>query len=301
MEKEKADDPHKQIVQLIKQELLDRGTSVRALSAEISLPPRSLQNILDGKEPRLRRAADICKALGLEFYIGPPRESESLKEAPLLSDITAALDLPAGASGKDILAAIADLAARAGQADADGARWQEVQAKLSLLLQAQQGGGSVTEPAAGYQSVTAVSDDQEARGEPGSARRPVDTVAELAAAAGSGAEALDETVTGQLWFRRDWLDARAIDPAQCVVIGVRGESMEPTLPDGCSILVDRSRTRRLSGHVYVLHTDEGIVVKRLVHGADGWLLASDHPAWKDRDWPDESEVIGEVRWMARGL
>ena len=275
-----------------------RQGSVPDVAKRAGLPKRSVQSVLDGHLPSVSRAEEIAHALGLEFYIGPPRQPENLKEAPLLSEITAALDLPAAASKKEILAAIADLAARAGQADADGARWQEVQEKLSLLLQAQQGGDSVTEPAAGY--ATALNDDQ-ARGEPGSARRPVDTVAELAAAAGSGAAALDETVTGQLWFRRDWLDARAIDPAQCVVIGVRGESMEPTLPDGCSILVDRSRTRRLSGHVYVLHTDEGIVVKRLVHGADGWLLASDHPAWKDRDWPDESEVIGDVRWMARGL
>ena len=159
----------------------------------------------------------------------------------------------------------------------------------------------VAEPARFYKKQTALNDDPAARGEPGSARRPVDTVAELAAAAGSGAEALDETVTGQLWFRRNWLDKSGLDATQCVVISVRGESMEPTLPDGCSILVDRSRTRRLSGHVYVLRTDEGIVVKRLAHGADGWVLASDHPAWKDRDWPDEGEVIGEVRWMARGL
>ena len=278
------------------------GRSARDISITAVGHESAIRSLKRGLDLRWSTIESLCEALGLELYIGPPRRSphpsENLKEAPLLSEITAALGLPDGASEEDILAAIADLAARAGQADADGARWQEVQAKLSLLLQAQQGGDSVTEPAAGY--ANALNDDQ-ALGEPGSARRPVDTVAELAAAAGSGAAALDETLTGQLWFRRDWLDARAIDPAQCVVIGVRGESMEPTLPDGCSILVDRSRTRRLSGHVYVLHTDEGIVVKRLVHGADGWLLASDHPAWKDRDWPDESEVIGEVRWMARGL
>ena len=40
--------------------------------------------------------------------------------------------------------------------------------------------------------------------------------------------------------------------------------MEPTLPDGCSILVDRSRRRRLGGHVYVVRSpDDGLVVKRL--------------------------------------
>ena len=62
-------------------------------------------------------------------------------------------------------------------------------------------------------------------------RDPVD-VNEVASAAGGGAEVFDETVVGRLWFRRDWLQRNAIDPKQCNVISVRGESMEPTLPDG---------------------------------------------------------------------
>ena len=76
-------------------------------------------------------------------------------------------------------------------------------------------------------------------------------VQELAAAAGGGALELDETVTSRIAFRRDWLDRHGIDPTQCTVIGVAGESMEPTLPDGCSILVDRSRRRRRAGRIFV--------------------------------------------------
>ena len=70
--------------------------------------------------------------------------------------------------------------------------------------------------------------------------RPV-PVRELAAAAGGGAVDLDETIVGYLYFRLDWLDQHALEPSQCDVIRVSGESMDPTLPDGCSILVDRSR------------------------------------------------------------
>ena len=71
---------------------------------------------------------------------------------------------------------------------------------------------------------------------------------EVEVAAGAGAVNLDKAPeTGRVFFRRDWLDRHGIDLTQCVVIKVRGESMEPTLPDGCSILVDRSRTRRRDG------------------------------------------------------
>ena len=138
--------------------------------------------------------------------------------------------------------------------------------------------------------------------DPDDAVRPLGVV-ELAAAAGDGAVDLDETVTGHLWFRRDWLSQHAIDPAQCAVIGVAGESMEPLLPDGCSILVDRSRRRRFRGRVYVLRTDDGLVVKRLVRdGGDGdWLLESEHPSWETRAWDRDNVIIGEVRWMARSL
>ena len=132
-------------------------------------------------------------------------------------------------------------------------------------------------------------------------RDPVD-VNELAAAAGGGAEVYDETVVGRLWFRRDWLQHHAIDPTQCNVISVRGESMEPTLPDGCSILVDRSqgRRRRRAGRIYVMRTEDGLVVKRAGQDEEGnWQIVSDNPDREPVQWATETEVIGEVRWAAR--
>ncbi len=131
--------------------------------------------------------------------------------------------------------------------------------------------------------------------------RPVEVV-EVAAAAGGGAEVYDETVVGRLWFRDDWLDHRAIDPDQCNVITVRGESMEPTLPDGCSILVDLShgRRRRRVGRIFVLRTEDGLVVKRVGKDTEGnWQIESEHPAWPPVPWSDTTEIIGEVRWAAR--
>ena len=91
--------------------------------------------------------------------------------------------------------------------------------------------------------------------------------------------------------------------AQRSVIRVVGKSMEPTLPDGASILVDRSRRRRQVDHIFVVRTEEGLIVKCLGKTTAGaWRLLSNNPdktAWPPLPWPDTAEVIGEVKWTAR--
>ena len=123
---------------------------------------------------------------------------------------------------------------------------------------------------------------------------------ELQAAAGSGALDLDETVTGYVYFRADWLRRHQLDPSRCSVIGVMGESMEPTLTEGCSILLDHQSQELRDGRIFVVRTSSGVVVKRI--GKDsvgGRLLLSDHAAWEPEPLPADALVIGEVRWMGR--
>ena len=81
-----------------------------------------------------------------------------------------------------------------------------------------------------------------------------------------------------------------------------GESMEPTLPDGCVILLDHNRAYRREGGIFVVRTADGLVVKRAGKAGGGlWQLVSDHPHWPDAPWPDDATIIGEVKWMAREL
>ena len=52
--------------------------------------------------------------------------------------------------------------------------------------------------------------------------------------------------------------------------------MEPTLPDGSAIVVDRNRSRLRVGHIYVVRTDDGLLVKRVERdsAAGGGSLAT---------------------------
>ena len=105
--------------------------------------------------------------------------------------------------------------------------------------------------------------------------RPVG-VWELDAAAGGGAVNLDNApLTGYAWFRHDWLDRHGLESTQCAVIRVRGESMEPTLPGGCSILIARDRQDLRAGDIYVVSTSDGLVVKRAKREGNRWFLTSE--------------------------
>ncbi len=128
-------------------------------------------------------------------------------------------------------------------------------------------------------------------------------VSEIASAAGAGAVVEDERITGRVKFRRTWLARHGLVAGECHVIRVLGESMEPTLVDGCSILVNRASRRRRVGRIFVVRTDDGLIVKRAGRDRAGaWQLVSDNPSkqtWPTVPWPADAPVIGEIKWAAR--
>lgn len=103
-----------------------------------------------------------------------------------------------------------------------------------------------------------------------------------------------------VWFGRDWLRLQGLDSAQCLIVRIQDDSMEGTLPDGCSVMVNQGQRQRRAGRIFALYTEDRLVVRRAGKDASGaWLLQCDHAAWPTVAWPDDAELIGEVRWMAR--
>ena len=67
-------------------------------------------------------------------------------------------------------------------------------------------------------------------------------IVEVDTAAGVGAVVGNEQVTGLAKFSHAWLRSQGLIASRCRIMRVTGESMEPTLPDGCGILVNLEAT-----------------------------------------------------------
>ena len=271
------------------------GESYRAVAARAGVPTRSLTAILEGHAPSIDRAADICDALGLEFYIGPPRQPATAAPAPPRRPAEEPAFAPA--EDPDFAAVVAALADEY-QANNDRGRRSLIERFWGLFPELRGGAAGREGRRLARRWGSALLERE--RRQPFGAR-PVE-VLEFAAAAGGGTTIGQEPRSGVVWFRRDWLQRLGLDPAQCAMLRVQGKSMEPTLPAGCSILVDRSRTRRRDGEIFVLRTTEGIVVNRTARDEDGsWQLVSDHSDGEAAAFPEDAVILGRVVWTARAL
>ena len=140
---------------------------------------------------------------------------------------------------------------------------------------------------------------------PGQGASVFDAIPELDHVAGSSAINRDRVVKTSIRFPPVWLRREGLNARSCQIIGVVGESMKPTLPDGCSILVNRENRNLEEGKVYVIRSGDELLVRRaLKHQADRWLLSSDNPdkrSWPTMAWPENARTVGEVRWVWHSL
>ena len=128
---------------------------------------------------------------------------------------------------------------------------------------------------------------------------------DVRASAGHGAMTEVEARHARFGFDEKWLkQLTASRPASLSVIRVEGDSMEPTLSDGDEVMVDLSDTgQRLRDGIYVIRSDDALVVKRVALGPQGRHISivSDnqaYPSWHDVD-RRSIHIIGRVLWFGR--
>lgn len=100
-------------------------------------------------------------------------------------------------------------------------------------------------------------------------------------------------------FRTEWIRQQRLKPSKLAAMRASGDSMEPTIHNGDSLLVDTSQTEVIDGRVYALWYDGGERVKRLFRLPGGGLrIKSDNqsfdPIELGADYPGQVRVIGRV-------
>jgi phage repressor protein C with HTH and peptisase S24 domain len=147
------------------------------------------------------------------------------------------------------------------------------------------------------------SDDPLRRGEDGNT--VYIALSSAVASAGAGLANAEVEEFERLPFSRSLLRQHGVASANARFITARGDSMEPTIPNGGIVLIDISRRELQSAGIYVLTRDEVLLIKRVDPGLMGLRLISDNKAYADeiisRGDASRVNVVGKVFWVGGPL
>lgn len=122
--------------------------------------------------------------------------------------------------------------------------------------------------------------------------------------AGSGSVVQGEEEMPPLAFRADWLRKKNITSRSNLrTCTVSGDSMEPYLSDGDTVLIDMGQTKIIDNEVYAIEAYDEVRIKRLSRRIDGGLLVrSDNPRFPEESLTPEQaaslNVRGRCVWRA---
>ncbi|PHS48790.1 MAG: transcriptional regulator [Marinobacter sp.] len=125
-------------------------------------------------------------------------------------------------------------------------------------------------------------------------------------AAGNGSLPGPEYATRKLAFRRKWLRFRGLNVKDLALVFAKGDSMEPTIDDNNTVMIDTSQRELRDGSIYVIRTDDHLIVKRIqTRLGKQVLLISDNKAYPpievNMEDPGDLEVIGRVVWIGKDV
>lgn len=124
--------------------------------------------------------------------------------------------------------------------------------------------------------------------------------------AGQPARIREPVINQELAFKSGWIEKVLKSSCEHLfLLDVAGHSMEPTLYEGDTVLVDGSRRDLQDDGIYVFRIDHGMVVKRVERHIGGKILImSDNPRYQPYCYePEEKDqlIVGRVVWYARTL
>jgi phage repressor protein C with HTH and peptisase S24 domain len=92
-------------------------------------------------------------------------------------------------------------------------------------------------------------------------------------------------------MQKEWFSKKGYVPEKLLAVKVTGQSMEPGLYDGDTVVVNTNDIKVTDGSVYAVNYEGELLIKRLVRDAGLWWLSSDNP--DQRRFP-RKECAGEL-------
>lgn len=165
----------------------------------------------------------------------------------------------------------------------------------------------ITQPKAGYLADIAqagadinyiVTGQKTSRDEPTDDEFAKIPVYDVEASAGAGAYNQAENILYYMAYRNEWLRNRGLFAKNLGVIIVNGDSMEPTINNRESILVNHAETVAKDGNIYVVRSGDMLWVKRVQRLPNNKIqLISDnsfYPAIVLDIEQDDFQIVGKV-------
>ena len=120
--------------------------------------------------------------------------------------------------------------------------------------------------------------------------------------AGGGSFEIGSEIKGYYAFQTEWLRTKG-KPGRMVLMDIFGNSMEPELKDGDTVLIDESQKNIISGAVFAVGVDDTIMVKRVERHPNTLVLLSDNkdytPVYLQAGEGEAVRIIGRVIWVGR--
>ncbi|WP_165078108.1 MULTISPECIES: S24 family peptidase [unclassified Desulfovibrio] len=122
--------------------------------------------------------------------------------------------------------------------------------------------------------------------------------------AGTGSLETSDHMVREYAFRRDFIQRKG-NPANMVLMRVRGDSMQPEVMDNDIVLLDQSKTRPHPGPIFAVGIEDAIYLKRVDMLPGQVVLKSVNPDYAPihidmgEDTADQFRVIGQVLWVGR--
>lgn len=129
---------------------------------------------------------------------------------------------------------------------------------------------------------------------------------EVELSAGSGRTVIQESTRAKLRFGKQTLRKHSVQFDQAVCVPVHGNSMEPVLPDGSTVAINKAATTIVDGKMYALSHAGLLRVKTLYRLPGGGIRLrsfnrDEHPDEEytaDEMRENEISILGRVFWSA---